>query len=212
MLLGDAEFTDCELRDDWFLQQDVNAWTALAYVGAAAWLVAGIARGRLPRGFAALAGATALAGLGSFLYHGRPGDLGSSLHDASLVGLLCFMAGWHAGRLAGAAGRGSLIGLGAGLAAGAASASVPAATNGSVAMAGAVVVVAEVVARRRRSFAVWSLPLVVLTSGALAVWFAGSTDGALCDARSWAQPHGLWHVMTALVVVGWAERAGAAAG
>ena len=52
----------------------------------------------------------------------------------------------------------------------------------------------------------WNLPLLVLTAAAVAAWVAGSVDGPLCDASSWAQPHGLWHVLTAVVVVRWAER------
>jgi hypothetical protein len=211
---GEAESpaapTDCEVRDDWFLQQDVNAWTSLAYVGAAALLVTSIARRRLPPAFAALAGVTALEGLGSLLFHGSSGDLGSYLHDASLVGVLGFMAGWHVGRLAGVPAGASLVGVGVGSAAGAAAAFEAAATNGAVAIAGTVIVLAELVARRRHRPPVWTLPLLVLTGTAIAAWLAGSAGGPLCDPRSWAQPHGLWHVLTSVVVVVWAERTRAA--
>lgn len=165
-----------------------------------------IARGRLPRAFVALAGVTALEGIGSLLFHGSSADLGSYLHDASLVGVLGFIAGWHVGRLAGGSAAASLVGVGAGTAAGAAAAFESGATNGMVAIAGVVVLLSEVAARRRHQPPVWTLPLLVLTGTAVAAWVAGSSGGPLCDASSWAQPHGLWHVLTSAVVVVWAER------
>jgi hypothetical protein len=48
--------SDCELRDDWLLEQDVNAWSSLAYVAAGLLLAWEVRRGRLPRAVYGLAG------------------------------------------------------------------------------------------------------------------------------------------------------------
>ncbi len=45
-----TETSDCELRDDWLLEQDVNAWSSLAYVAAGLVLAWEVRRARLPRG------------------------------------------------------------------------------------------------------------------------------------------------------------------
>jgi hypothetical protein len=51
--------------------------------------------------------------------------------------------------------------------------------------------------------ALWTVPLLALTGVAAAVWLAGTSDSPLCDEQSWAQPHGAWHVLSALVLLGW---------
>ena len=75
----------------------------------------------------------------------------------------------------------------------------------------AVVIVAEVLARRRGRPAVWNAPLLALGAGALVVWWAGSPESPVCDGGSWLQPHGLWHTLTALLVLGWVDQASYAA-
>ncbi|MGB7880414.1 MAG: hypothetical protein WBL31_16740, partial [Ilumatobacteraceae bacterium] len=107
---------DCERRDDWFLEQDVNAWSSLAYVAAGALLAWQVARRGLPTAVYAFAAVVAAEGVGSLLYHGAASDLSQYLHDVPLIGALGFVAGWHAGRLAGASDRGSVVGLVAGVA------------------------------------------------------------------------------------------------
>ena len=94
---------DCEVRDDWLLDQDVNAWSSLAYVAVGLFIVLAVARRGMPRAFVALGLATALEGVGSLLYHGTGGRAGQVLHDGALVAVLGFVAGWHVGRLAGTA-------------------------------------------------------------------------------------------------------------
>ena len=106
---------DCEVRDDWFLEQDVNAWSSLAYVVAGVVLAVQVARHRLPTAVYALAAVVVAEGVGSVLFHGSAGDLSQFVHDVSLIGALGFVAGWHAGRLVGATDRGSIVGLVAGL-------------------------------------------------------------------------------------------------
>ena len=208
MLAAAAE--DCEVRDDWFVAQDVNAWTSAAYAVVGVVIGALVVRRRLPPAFAALAAVTALEGLGSWLYHGDSGDVAQFLHDVPLVAALAFVAGWHVGRIFDASERGAVAGLVVGAAAGAAVwAAAPGATSVVVGIVVAATVVAEIVARRRGAPAVWTVPLLVLVGVAGAVWFTGSTDSPLCDEQSWLQPHGAWHVLTALLVLAWVDRAGA---
>lgn len=203
-----AEFSDCERRDDWFFEQDVNAWTALAYIGAAALLLVFVARGRLPRTVFALAVATALEGVGSVLYHGGSGDVAEFLHDVPLVAMLAFIAGWHAGRLFGRPDAGALMGFTVGAVAGSVGwAAAPGATNVAVATAGIVAVVAEVVAQVRGTRVIWGPPLVSLLLIASVFWAGGTPDSPLCDAGSLLQPHGVWHLLTAVLVVVWADKA-----
>jgi hypothetical protein len=203
---------DCERRDSWWFEQDVNAWTSLAYAAAAAVLVVAVVRGRLPRVLLVLAVATGLEGIGSLLFHGATSDTGHLVHDVGVVAILGFVAGWHAGRLAAAADTGA----GAGAAAATAIAVVawPVASGATTVVAGvsvAVVVASEFLARRRGMPPVVTRPLLVLTAVAAVVWVAGSSGSAVCAEDSWIQWHGLWHVLSAVLIVAWAARAAAAA-
>ena len=159
---------DCEERDDWFFAQDVNAWSSVAYVAVGLFIVlAGVRRG-VPRAFVALGAATALEGVGSLLYHGSDGRAGQVLHDGALVAVLGFVAGWHVGRLAGAAARTALAGVGAGLAIGVVAGATSSLLTNVAAVVGVVVVVgAEVLARHRGLAPVWTLPLLVLAAAAV---------------------------------------------
>jgi glycerol-3-phosphate O-acyltransferase / dihydroxyacetone phosphate acyltransferase len=202
---------DCEARDDWGFAQDVNAWSSGGYVVVGVVLAVVVLRRPLPRVFLVLAGLLVLEGVGSLLYHGRGGDVAQLLHDGPLLGGLGFIAGWHVGRLAGprAAGRaaalGALVGTAAGIVAGAAS-SAPL-TNGLMVAGVAMVVGSEIWARRRGAAAVWQAPLLVLVALALVAWGFGRSDSPLCASSSWAQPHALWHLLSALVLLWWADRA-----
>ena len=203
---------DCEQRDDWFLEQDVNAWTSLAYVAVGVVLAWEVARRRLPAAVYAFAFVIAAEGVGSWLYHGAASDLSQYLHDVPLIGALGFVAGWHLGRLVGASDRGSLIGLVAGVAAASALwAIAPGATNAAVAVAVAGIVVASLVARRRGLPRVWSPALLVLGAVAIVAWLLGRPDSPVCDDGSWLQPHGLWHALTAVLALAWVDAAYAAA-
>jgi 1-acyl-sn-glycerol-3-phosphate acyltransferase len=202
---------DCEQRDDWFLEQDVNAWTSLAYVAVGAVLAWEVARRRLPAAVYAFAFIVAAEGVGSVLYHGAASDLSQYLHDVPLIGALGFVAGWHVGRLVGASDRGSVIGLVVGVvAASALWAIAPGATNATAAVAVAVIVVASLIARRRGLPGVWSPALLLLGGVAIATWVLGTPDSPVCDDRSWLQPHGLWHALTAVLALAWVDSAYAA--
>jgi hypothetical protein len=82
-------------------------------------------------------------------------------------------------------------------------------TNGFVAGAVIVLIVAEVRARRHGLPAVWNGATVALVGFALLAWMLGTTDSPVCAPQSWAQPHALWHVLSALVVLVWVDRAAA---
>jgi hypothetical protein len=208
MLLEQAELGDCEAVDDWSLAQDVNAWSSLGYTVAGLVVIAAVGRRRVPRVFLALGVAIVVEGVGSVLYHGAPGDMAQLFHDAALVAVLGFITGWHVGRLAARTDTGALLGLVAGALAGAAGASNSSAvTNTFVAAAVVLLVGAELLARRRRLPAVWNAASVVLVAIAVVSWLLGTSDSPLCDADSWAQPHALWHLLSALVAVTWVDRA-----
>jgi glycerol-3-phosphate O-acyltransferase / dihydroxyacetone phosphate acyltransferase len=204
--------TDCERRDDWLLEQDVNAWSSLAYVVAGLVLAWEVRRARLPRAVYGLAAIAIAEGVGSFLYHGAASDIGQFLHDVPLIGALGFVAGWHVGRLRGRADPGSLVGLAAGLVVSSALwVLAPGATNITVAVAVVVIAIASLIARRRAMASVWSPPLLGLGALAVAMWALGTPDSPACDADSFLQPHGLWHVLTAVVALAWVDRAYATA-
>jgi 1-acyl-sn-glycerol-3-phosphate acyltransferase len=206
-----AATSDCELRDDWLLEQDVNAWSSLAYVAAGLVLAREVRRARLPRAVYGLAALAVAEGLGSLLYHGAASDVAQFLHDVPLIGALAFVAGWHVGRLRGRADAGSLVGSTVGLAASAAVwALAPGAVNIAVGLTVGIIVVASLLARRRAMPAVWSWPLFALGAVALSMWALGTPDSPACDADSWLQPHGLWHVLTAIIALAWVDRAYAA--
>jgi hypothetical protein len=203
---------DCERRDDWFLEQDVNAWTSVAYVAAGVVVIAVVVRRALPRAFLAFGVLVAVEGAGSFLFHGASGRLAEYLHDVPLIGLVGFIAGWQAGRLRrpGDVSTGALVGAGVGLIAGVVASAVGA-TSVVAAALGVIVATTELVARRRGLPRVWTVALLVLAAVSAVAWIAGRTDGALCDEQSWLQPHGLWHVLSAAVLLGWFASASTAA-
>ena len=206
-----TETSDCELRDEWLLEQDVNAWSSLAYVAAGIALAWEVRRARLPRAVYGLAAISVAEGFGSFLYHGAASDFGQFLHDVPLIGALAFVAGWHVGRLSGRSDSGSLIGLAIGLVVSTVVWAVaPDATNIAVGVAVGVIVVASLIARHRSMSAVWSWPLLGLGAFAISMWALGTPASPACDADSWLQPHGLWHVLTAIVAIAWVDRAYAA--
>jgi hypothetical protein len=90
-------------------------------------------------------------------------------------------------------------------------AAAPGATNIVVGLLIVIAAASEVVARRRGLPSVWNGPMLLLGAVAVGFWLAGTPDSPLCDEQSWLQPHGLWHVLTAMLVLVWVDRAAAAA-
>ena len=200
---------DCEARDGWFVDQDVAASTSFAFVAVGLYIVFVVVRNRLPRAFVALGAIVALEGVGSLLYHGTGGEVAQLLHDAPLLGVLGFVAGWHAGRLAQQAGSGALVGSICGLALGAIASGLGR-MDVAVTFLAVVIAACELTARRRRSPPVWTAPVLALGATAVVAWLAGSSASPLCDETSWLQPHGAWHVLSALVVLAWMDAAAVA--
>ena len=77
---------DCEERDDWFLEQDVNAWSSVAYVAVGALIVAIVVRGATRARRPGRAGDA--RGRRQLPLPRRSGTLGQYLHDVPLLGLL----------------------------------------------------------------------------------------------------------------------------
>lgn len=208
MAIPGVDYSDCEARDEGWWQQDVNAWTSLGFVAVAVVLALAVQRRRMPRTVLLLAALAAAEGVGSLVYHGRSGDAGHLLHDLALIGLLGYVAGWHVGRLGARPWQGALLGTSTALVAGGVAWSfAEAATNVVAAVAVVVVVAAEVLARRRGMAPVWGVALLVLGALAVGAWLLGTSASPACDARSLLQPHGLWHLIAAVLVLAWIDRA-----
>ncbi len=210
-LAADEEFSDCERRNSGWIDQDVNAWTSLGYVVIGLVLAREIWRSRLPRSVGAFAAVLVLEGGGSFLYHAEATDFSQTLHDVPLAGMVAFIAGWHVGRLLGAPGRTAVIALAIGIAIGGGLALLNVqGVNAIVGVSVVVIVGAEVAARRRSLRPIWTMPLLVLVGVALLFWVFGTPTSPVCATDSWVQPHGVWHVLTAVLALVWVDRAVAA--
>jgi hypothetical protein len=209
MSAATAGVADCEAHDAGLFAQDVNAWTSLALVAVGLVIVGFVVGRRLPAAFVGLAGAVVAGGVGSMLYHGDPGDLSQLVHDGTLVASAGFVAGWHIGRLRpGRADVTAIVGLVTGLAAGVVGASTSAlVTDAFVAIAVAAIAISEVLARRRRLTPVIDATVLAVAAIGIVAWLLGRPDSPLCDPASWAQPHGLWHLLSALIVLAWVVRA-----
>jgi hypothetical protein len=178
---------DCETIGAGFLGQPVNTLTTLAFVLAGVVLI-GLRPDRRWVGIG-----LAATGVGSFLFHGPMPPGGEWAHDVTLAWLIAIVSGigsrWE--RLT----------------------HFPTLLVMAVVF-GIVPVVADPVAfvmtglalltilRRDRSRPILA-PLLLLA--AVAVYGRlGATGGPLCDPGSVLQPHGVWHVGSALAVAWWA--------
>lgn len=204
---------DCEITTG-AIAQDVNAWTSTGFVLGSVVLALAVVTGRARRAAWVLVTALAVEGLGSILFHGRPSDVAQVLHDAGLLALLGFVAGWHVGRLRPgghdlgstiSADRSAVVGATLGAVVGCFVLVAPALSTLGTAVLVAVVIGAEVTARRRGRAPVWRVGLVGLGAVAVITWFAGRSGAPTCDPESWLQWHGVWHLMSALVVIAWAD-------
>ncbi|MCH7789842.1 MAG: 1-acyl-sn-glycerol-3-phosphate acyltransferase [Acidobacteria bacterium] len=204
---------DCERSDPIGIAQDVNAWTSLAYAAVAVALLAGVSSKKLFRSAALLAFLSLAEAVGSVLFHGDPSDVGQWIHDVALLGMLGVVTGAHVGRLWGMIDRGAWIGgLAVTISVGLVHPVAADAVNGSAGVLLAVAVLAELVARRRGEPAMVRLGAIFVFALAGATWVLGTTDSPVCSPDSIVQFHGLWHLLSALAVFVWADRALATAG
>ncbi len=200
--------SDCERIDVVGVAQAVNTATSLAY------LVAGIViltMGRRRRPVAVLLGILLLGeAAGSALYHGDPGNVAQWLHDVAFLGILGLMAGWHVGRLYGREDAGAWVGaLGITTVAGLAHPTL----TGAVTVVAVVLVVGRgggrgvgAAAQAPPATCVRRATRRALVVAGVAYGF-GRSGSPLCDPDSVVQLHGAWHVLSALAVVVWADRA-----
>lgn len=181
---------DCELIGAGFLGQPINALTTIGFL-----LAGGIVIARRPeRRWVGIA--LAATGIGSFLFHGPMPPGNEWAHDVTLAWLLAVVAG--TGTRAEAYSRlPTLVAIGAVFA-------LAPSLGDPIAVALTIVAVVSVL--RDRNYA--ALPPLLLL-GAVAVFGRlGATGGPLCDPASWFQPHGVWHLGSALAVLWWALGSG----
>ena len=199
----------CE-RHEWLVGQDVITWSSIAYVVVGAVMALRVVRSRLPRPVLALAVASMLEGIGSTLFHGGSSDLGRYLHDVPLGALTGFVGGWQVALLVWPArhreGKAALLGWTAGAIVSTVASSYGA-TNLAVGVITTVIVTSEVMIRRRGATAVWTGRLVVLGALATGMWMLGRSGSTLCSSPAWLQPHGAWHVLSAMLLLAWLDRA-----
>jgi hypothetical protein len=200
-----VDTSDCELVRSSFPTQPVNTWSSLAYCIAGVWVLAVAGRSAIDAATARAAGALfVLAGVGSFAYHGLGGELSGWLHDASFLWALAFMAICEGVARPSPRFR-QLIVFGAAALGAAATFSVL--TNLLlVVLVGWIVWVqlerwpARPAFERRTLVAVGG---VLVVAGA--AYLLGRSGGPLCDPDTATQTHGLWHVLTAVALAGWAR-------
>ncbi len=181
---------DCEVLGNGWLAQPVNAWSSLAYLVAAVWVVR-----RRPATVPLLgAAALVLVAFGSFGYHGPQPGWAEAVHDASIAALLVVLlhhaGGPRLGRLAAVA---LVVAVGCVLVLPESDALV----HGTLAVAVAVV---ELRRRRQRTGPAPVADRIAVAALAVGVAFfvLGRTGGPLCTPSSVVQPHAGWHVATAV--------------
>jgi hypothetical protein len=175
---------DCETIGAGFLGQPVNTLTTLAFVVAGVVLI-GLRPDRRWVGIGLVA-----TGVGSFLFHGPMPPGSEWAHDVTLAWLIAIVAGigsrWE-----------PLTHLPALVVLAVAFAVFPILADPVAVVIAAVA--ALTILRRDRSRPVLA-PLLLLA--AVAVYGRlGATGGPLCDPGSVLQPHGVWHVGSALAGV-----------
>jgi hypothetical protein len=202
VILGGAA-VDCEQLRAGLLAQPANSLSSLAFVAGGPWIVLRARRHVPDRDGIAVGLATIAAGIGSLLFHAGDNAVAHWLHDTTLLVVFTLVAIRHVGRkrlsLARAAPFVAVI-------AGATVAGFPASTALVVALlVGGVAVGVFVEWRRRES--VLHLPLAAtMLFGLSASWF-GRRGSALCSPESILQLHALWHIVIAVSIAWWADRA-----
>jgi glycerol-3-phosphate O-acyltransferase/dihydroxyacetone phosphate acyltransferase len=216
---------DCEAISAVGLAQPVNSITGAIFAIVAAVLVIGAVRRRMVSAAAAVAFGIVANAVGTVAYHGRPGAVSHWIHDVALVLLLGTIAGWHLGRIRDRrcspdpstttrwGSRGAWIATGVAAVVGGTAIAITHDATTPLAMAAIIIIViAEVVARRRGLPAGFGWGLAAVIVAALAAYGAGRSDSPLCDPGSIVQFHALWHVLIGVAGFVWADRALAAHG
>jgi glycerol-3-phosphate O-acyltransferase / dihydroxyacetone phosphate acyltransferase len=167
---------------------------------------------RVSRSFLAIGALMALEAAGSALFHGRGGDVAQAVHDLPLIGFTGFVVGWHLAHLLRprrwVASRWALVATGVALVVGGAAWVIePTSVSALLGVGIVIVVITDVLTRRRRGATPWSWPTLALLAIAGVAWVLGRSNSPLCDPASILQWHGLWHITSALVLAAWTAAA-----
>jgi hypothetical protein len=207
--------SDCELLRDATLAQPVNALTSLAYVVTGAVVIATARRRHRPFVSATVFGSCLIAvGIGSALFHG-PQPAGSRLlHDLPIIVTVLFVLVHDLDVV-----RPGRVRPWPTFAAAVAAATILTAAAPAVATAvtgvgvAAIVILEVVIARRRRAGprdgrdGRLGWVVFVLAAVAATTWVLGRSAGPACDPDAIFQFHGLWHVLSAVVLGLWWDAA-----
>lgn len=200
--------TDCELIDDGFLAQPINALSSLAYVVVGVWLTSRALRRDGPERATQAAYGLALAGVGvgSFVFHGPMPPGARLIHDLTIASVFAVILARGAGHLrqwsevaalAAAGGVTALIGV-----------VMAVSPGGGLLLSGLVgtsAVAMEIFfyrSGRRPPLPGRAGRLLLVMVGLLvlagSIQLLGRTGAPLCDPDGLFQAHGVWHVLTAI--------------
>jgi ceramidase len=208
-----VDTSDCEHIGQGLLAQPVNTLSSLAYVVAGILLLrrALVARSSQRVVLTVYAAAVVAVGLGSVAFHGPMPSWGRFTHDVSIAAVLAFVIGYDVALVRGGSTRSAFMGFGALLGVSAiVLAESPDASNALDSVLVVAAVIAEVVVARSpkrvaaaggfvRGLSFWIVGAAALAVGA-ALNALGRTAGPLCEPDSLVQLHGVWHVVTAVVL------------
>ncbi len=176
---------DCEAVVHVFFGQPVNSLTTAAFLIGGALVI-----WRSEHTWVGIA--SIATGVGSFLFHGPMPPYSEWVHDFTLAWLLLVVAShgrrWERwARLPGLLVVAALI-------------AIPG-TGDPIGIALATLAIVLLVMRDRSLSTLGPLSLLIVVA---IIGRLGATGGPLCDPHSVWQPHGLWHVGSALAVTWWA--------
>lgn len=206
--IGDS---DCERLRDGLLAQPVNALSSFAYAVVGIVIAGASLHARREQGRSVLFAACLVAtGLGSVAFHG-PQPAGSRfLHDFPILLTVLVMAVTDLALLVRLPMPERTIFVAGGVLAGALTVLSPEAGSALTGALVVVVVVCEVLIHRRhlrptprRRQHSTHLIMVSVAAVAGALWVLGRTDSPICDPGDVVQPHGLWHVASAVLFGLW---------
>ena len=193
---------DCEMIRGGWLAQPANAWSSVAYLAGATYVLARhrpVSAWFAPR-LAIGAGALAAVGLGTFLYHGPQPAWGERTHDLAITALLLALIGLRSSRVWRVAHALFIAAVAL-----VATALVPSPlVHGTL---GALVVLQELREQRRAPRGPHAVVAAVAIVVAGVLFLVGRTGGPLCSPGSLAQPHAGWHFLTALAAAALLARA-----
>lgn len=193
--------SDCEPVRATGPAQPVNTLTAIAFVGAGAWLWRRARTAASPALARTYAAAVAGVGVGSVASHGVGGPVAAWLHDVTLGLPLLTVAAGSAAAATGRSTHQALAATGVGtVAVSGVLAAAPswgtAVTGGCALLAVLGIVTAPEPLNRIRSRAGVAFGVTLVSALPWQVW--GRTDGPLCQAA--VPAHGVWHVLAAVAL------------